>query len=65
MKHELKPCPFCGSDATLNSERISEDSAVAFARCKKCCASTDYFEDAYAPTADAADAWNSRIGDVA
>lgn len=57
---ELLACPFCGGKPRLQTQRCAEDAEVAFVTCESCFASTDHFEDAYAPTADAIDRWNTR-----
>lgn len=56
----LKPCPFCGGKAKLCTGRAAEDAEFAQVICTSCRVQTDYFEDAYAPTADAIAAWNRR-----
>jgi len=60
MASELKPCPFCGGAAKLLTYRICEDAMGASVKCTSCQVSTTEFEDAYAPTADAIAAWNTR-----
>lgn len=57
MSESLKPCK-CGGKAKLFRGRVAEDSMEAFVECAKCGATTDRFEDAYAPTLEAIDAWN-------
>lgn len=56
----LKPCPFCGGKAKMHTGRAAEDAEYAQVTCGGCSTSTDFFEDAYAPTDDAAYAWNRR-----
>ena len=60
MAEKLLPCPFCGGKAKLSSYRTSEDSEGCSVHCKQCEVRTTEFEDAYAPTGNAADAWNRR-----
>lgn len=60
----LKPCPFCGSEATLFTARISEDWMWAKVTCNQCAIETHEFEDAYAPVAEAIAAWNTRPSDA-
>lgn len=60
MPNALKPCPFCGGVAEGHSQRASEDSEIAWVECTYCEARTCMFEDAYAPHAQAIDAWNRR-----
>jgi Lar family restriction alleviation protein len=59
-KQTLLPCPFCGGKAKLRTGRAAEDAEYAQVTCGGCSTSTDFFEDAYAPTEDAAHAWNRR-----
>ena len=56
----LKPCPFCGGDAKLDSDRLEEDVMAAWVECTRCEVSTCRFEDTYAPNGQAIDAWNRR-----
>jgi len=56
----LEPCPFCGKPAKLNISRCAEDEMMAVVECTGCHAATAVFEDAYAPTAEAITAWNTR-----
>lgn len=57
---DLLPCPFCGGTPKLRTHRTGEDSEDAFVECPSCEVRTTYYEDAYAPTADAIAAWNRR-----
>lgn len=46
MKTALPGCPFCGGKATLRQDKLKIKGvleAVAFVRCKKCNARTNYF----------------------
>lgn len=56
----LEPCPFCGGKPIYHAHRIAEDAMAAFVSCSKCGCQTEYFEDAYAPRAQAITAWNAR-----
>lgn len=56
----LEPCPFCGGKPIYHAHRIAEDAMAAFVSCSKCGCQTEYFEDAYAPRAQAITAWNTR-----
>ena len=60
MTSKLLPCPFCGGKAKYASYRTSEDSEACQVSCGSCDARTNEFEDAYAPSEDAFDAWNRR-----
>ena len=57
---DLLPCPFCGGTPKLRTHRTGEDSEEAFVECPNCEVRTTYYEDVYAPTADAIAAWNRR-----
>lgn len=57
---ELMPCPFCGGPGKLWIRRVAEDAMMAVVECEQCGASREPLEDAYAPTADAIEAWNFR-----
>ena len=50
---ELKPCPFCGGEAVIDSC----DETLWSVICEKCNASIDFKET----ECEAIDAWNSRI----
>lgn len=58
--HGLLPCPHCSGKAELHTHQIAEDVVEAFVMCSACFATTDNFEDAYAPTGEAIAAWNRR-----
>lgn len=60
LDEKLLPCPHCGGKAELHTNRIAEDVVQVFVMCSACLATTDNFEDTYAPTADAIAAWNRR-----
>lgn len=60
MTDNILPCPFCGGAPKLRMHRTGEDSMEAYVECPKCEVRTTYYEDAYAPTADAIGAWNRR-----
>ncbi len=51
---ELKPCPFCGSEAkVIGSDKYSD----YLTKCLKCGASSEYFDT----REKAAEAWNRRV----
>ena len=55
--NELKPCPFCGKEARIESIDI-EPSHSYFIRCtKKCCEQTNAYKDKLS----AIEAWNKRV----
>jgi len=57
---DLLPCPFCGGEPKLRTHRSGEDSMEAYVECPTCEVRTTYYEDSYAPVADAVGAWNRR-----
>ena len=70
---ELKPCPFCGCEATLKEQHIYVYEAI-FVHCKNCKARVmEYFSDApdmdgvmlgrEKATEKAIQAWNRRAED--
>ena len=40
--NELKPCPFCGSEAELKTEYVAYGTPKAYVRCKHCEACTAF-----------------------
>ncbi len=60
MTEKLLPCPFCGGEPKLRTHRSGEDSMECYVECPSCEVRTTYYEDAYAPVADARGAWNRR-----
>ena len=56
---ELKPCPFCGSEADMNDEgaECSPDRFWAFCTNHRCFVEGT---DVYATEEEAAEAWNAR-----
>lgn len=57
---ELKPCPFCGSDA-IEVFPHKEDSVIYWdASCGRCGAQTDYFSEERGGKEGAIEAWNTR-----
>ena len=75
MENELKPCPFCGGKAYLESRHRAfidaKTTLVAFVRCKSCNARTqrfkleDFGRTSYSRLANrkAIEAWNRRVSD--
>lgn len=54
---ELKPCPFCGGEATLNIAPYIGGAGFGYiVECDKCWSKTGY----YSQKAEAVAAWNSR-----
>ena len=43
MMYELKPCPFCGGEAKINSKTV-EGTAFMWVSCMKCDATSRIFE---------------------
>lgn len=67
MSEELKPCPFCGGEAPMESGRYQMDDVMysfAHVECLSCGACGSGFTEAEKPVesveALAADAWNRR-----
>ena len=61
---ELKPCPFCGGEATFKRDRISGIYCVKCTNCK--CMTTfqfDFGEGEEVSKRKAADVWNRRVVD--
>ena len=55
---ELKPCPFCGSGAVLQTFTTALEKIPRFRiRCKACWCETDW--DSFTPE-EAAEKWNGR-----
>ena len=50
---ELKPCPFCGSEATI---WLSPDRRTLFVQCDECLTKSDLFRS----IDEAVQAWNRR-----
>lgn len=65
---ELKPCPFCGGEASIRTGVTSSVPKVpkAIVICQKCSASTDWFYDTELDGGfilKAIEAWNRRAGE--
>lgn len=72
MKHELKPCPFCGSDKLKLTKRSTlyrgKDAHVASIRCNSCHARGGMITNLTIPYAvkedielEAIERWNRRV----
>ena len=64
--NELKPCPFCGGEASIRTGVTSSVPKVpkAIVICQKCSASTDWFCDKGGNAEfvfEAIEAWNRRV----
>jgi hypothetical protein len=60
MSDKLKPCPFCGGDAVLTNERMSDKRFRVGCYNDTCWRpGTDWYDSAPA----VADAWNHRVGE--
>ena len=44
MKNKLKPCPFCGGEASIHTY-VNGNAPVAHVRCEKCLAETVHKRD--------------------
>lgn len=70
---ELKPCPFCGSKASLTEMRcVSLEGSLFTVECSKCSAIIGRYHETYQATKgymhfynqeDAIKAWNTRKGE--
>lgn len=62
---ELKPCPFCGGEAIINTERRHSGTAEKFCfigcRTSGCIASIHSMNRYYLTPEEAVEAWNRRI----
>lgn len=54
---DLKPCPFCGGEASTNSSRFDSVSIVYNTSCMSCSSGTSE----YLTEKEAIDAWNRRV----
>ena len=61
--NELKPCPFCGGEATLLHGQT--ENQYSYVRCGKCFSKTAEYYIATTHSCDdkAIEAWNRRAGD--
>ena len=61
--HELKPCPFCGSnDVSMHTACIQDLVWKHVVRCKGCSATIERYTISSRPTA--IEAWNRRVGEA-
>ena len=59
----LKPCPFCGEEAMLETD-VQGHTSIARIKCVRCRAATRVFIDSDNDGSyifDAAEAWNRRV----
>ena len=61
----LRPCPFCGGEAKISANRVSEDCTVTAVCCTECEVRTGGIEAPYGEYKAAAEQWNSRPGEQA
>jgi Lar family restriction alleviation protein len=54
---ELKPCPFCGGEASVSTGRNGADEKLKYIECLDCAGMADMF---YTET-EAVVAWNTRM----
>jgi len=61
QKNELKPCPFCGSEAEIR-EGVYQGEESSYVRCRECKATgrTFIISRKYASNERAIEAWNRR-----
>lgn len=59
-KHSLKPCPFCGGQATVQEYPIAYCKTTYFVKCTNCYARSNSY---LANPASAVEAWNRRVND--
>ena len=64
MTPELKPCPFCGGEATTSEKTTDKTNAFEFGwiGCQKCRCFINYINNARGKQ-EATEAWNRRIGE--
>ena len=60
-KTELKPCPFCGGEATLVAYGVNREYEVV--QCLECGARTRLFNPEIFRGGNAIEAWNRRVND--
>ena len=62
--NKLKPCPFCGCDAELSSEKF-DGKETSYVVCKHCGSQGEFFfvSPRYASAIRAIEAWNRRVND--
>lgn len=58
---ELRPCPFCGGEATFLKQRFVHIEPLYSVTCKKCGANTMFYPTLF----DAEKRWNKRCSGVA
>ena len=61
MNEQLKPCPFCGGEASM---RIRPYCSVVYAGCLNSDCKIQPTTDWYDTDEEAIEAWNRRVNDV-
>lgn len=59
---ELKPCPFCGGEATLHDESDCGDGWMVYCPSNECSIAAETMR--YEKPQHAIEAWNTRVNDM-
>lgn len=59
VRNYLLPCPFCGGEADVTTDRHPSGCEIKYVYCRSCHCRTDYFymDD---PNGDMVKVWNTR-----